>query len=375
MLGLLEGNGSGADLLLQQIFYFVLLMGAHGFLRDLGVVRLGPKIFGVFGIAADFQRNEMILFVVCELGIAVAVLGDAFFFQVVGVIGGRADGGGPVGDADGLVNVGLGYVWIGGAGSELGIGVEVFGAGFGGSDGGFEVQRARGGDVGGASGEEECGGGQEEAAEYFSCFRDARTAGTARSCGDTSTGVGAVQGEGRRRGGAGWVRCEQRFNTEGTEKYGEKSETATAFTAETQSAQRKAEKNLSNSVPGPMSRNRPLQIQRQEQRRAHFDEAEPAATNSKAKSTACPVPLRGTGRYKIKCQEPARRRRYDRVQRCGGRGFGARERAIYFAGRGQTKTIWEMVGRSRNSARRRRGAWLASSWPRCASWPALRATE
>ena len=100
----------------------------------------------------------MILFVVCELGIAVAVLGDAFFFQVVGVIGGRADGGGPVGDADGLVNVGLGYVWIGGTGSELGIGVEVLGAGFGGSDGGFEVNGARGGDVSGASGEKECGG-------------------------------------------------------------------------------------------------------------------------------------------------------------------------------------------------------------------------
>ena len=90
-----------------------------------------------------------------------------FFFQVVGVIGGRADGGGPVGDADGLVNVGLGNVWIGGAGSELGIGVEVFGAGFGGSDGGFEVNGAGGGDVGGASGEEERGGGQEKAAEYF----------------------------------------------------------------------------------------------------------------------------------------------------------------------------------------------------------------
>ena len=167
LLGLLEGDGSGADLLLQQIFYFVLLMGAHGCLRDLGVVRLGPKIFGVFGIAADFQRNEMILFVVCELGIAVAVLGDAFFFQVVGVIGGRADGGGPVGDADGLVNVGLGYVWIGGAGSELGIGVEVFGAGFGGSDGGFEVQGAGGGDVGGASGEEECGGWRRRRQSIF----------------------------------------------------------------------------------------------------------------------------------------------------------------------------------------------------------------
>ena len=49
LLGLLQGNGSGADLLLQQIFHFVLLMGAHGFLSDLGVVRLGPKIFGSLG--------------------------------------------------------------------------------------------------------------------------------------------------------------------------------------------------------------------------------------------------------------------------------------------------------------------------------------
>ena len=226
-LGLLQGDGSGADLFLQQVFHFVLLMGAHGFLADLGVVRLGPKIFGVFGIATDFERNEMILFVVLQLRIAVAVLGDAFFFQVVGVIGGWADGGGPVGDADGLVNVGLGHVWIGRAGSELGIGVEIFGAGFGGSDGGFQVHGARGSDVGGASGEERSGGGEEETRVFLWMRGAARTerdcAAVRRSCGDTSTGVEAVQGEGRRRGGGGVAatRIYQRFDNLVTNGRGE----------------------------------------------------------------------------------------------------------------------------------------------------------
>jgi hypothetical protein len=60
------------------------------------------------------------------------------------------------------------------------------------------------------------------------------------------------------------------------EKYGEKSETATAFTAE---AQRKAEKNLSSCVPGSMNPNRPLQIQRQRQRKSQIQN----------QATACPV--------------------------------------------------------------------------------------
>ena len=100
---------------MKVILHFVL--GVRAAVRDGRLERLRPEIFRVGGVAAEFERDEMILFVVSQAGIGVAIFGDLLDFQAMRVVFIGTDGfRGPPWIADRLADIFLGDVRIDRAG-------------------------------------------------------------------------------------------------------------------------------------------------------------------------------------------------------------------------------------------------------------------
>lgn len=127
-LGLLERQAPGTNFSVQIALYSILAVRPA--VRDGGVERLGPKIFGIGGIAAQFEGDEMILLIIPQSGVRVTVFANLLNFQAMCVTLLRPDGfGAPPGIADGFAEIFLGYLWIHRARGSPGIGIDIGGAG------------------------------------------------------------------------------------------------------------------------------------------------------------------------------------------------------------------------------------------------------
>src|ERR1700693_5693280 len=69
-LRLLERQAPRTNFSVEIILDFILRMRSS--IRNGGVERFGPEIFGIGRIAAQFKRNEMVLLVIFQTGIRVA---------------------------------------------------------------------------------------------------------------------------------------------------------------------------------------------------------------------------------------------------------------------------------------------------------------
>src|SRR6476469_10548991 len=89
-LRLFESQGSGTHLGMKVIFHSVL--GMRAAIRDGSIKWFGPKILGIGRIAAEFERNEVILLVVPQARVGISVFADLFYFQAMRVRRRRSDG-------------------------------------------------------------------------------------------------------------------------------------------------------------------------------------------------------------------------------------------------------------------------------------------
>src|SRR5579859_7753114 len=90
----------GVQIALDAIFGVGAAVGNGSFKR------FGPEISGIGGIAAEFERNEMVFLIIPQARIGVAVLSDLLNLQPVGVVLVRTNGpGAPARIANRLTNI------------------------------------------------------------------------------------------------------------------------------------------------------------------------------------------------------------------------------------------------------------------------------
>ena len=124
-LCLVEGEIAYANLVVKIVFDLILIPSTT--VRNRRIVGFRPQIPRVFRIAAEFERNQMVLFVVPRVCICVGIFLYLFSLESVRVIHWRTYGlGGPVGIADVLVNIVRRDVWICGSRRSDGVGVNVW---------------------------------------------------------------------------------------------------------------------------------------------------------------------------------------------------------------------------------------------------------
>ena len=124
VLRLFESKTPRANLRVQIAFDSV--FGMRTPVRDGRVEWFGPEISGVGGIAAQFERNEMVLLVILQPGIRVAVFRDLLDFQPVRVTFlGPHEPGAPSGIANRFAYIFLRNLRIHRARSSGGIGINI----------------------------------------------------------------------------------------------------------------------------------------------------------------------------------------------------------------------------------------------------------
>ena len=111
---LVEGEVACANVVVEIVLDLVLKPSTT--VRNRRIVGFRPQVPRVCRIAADFERNQMVLFIVPRICICVGIFLYLFNLEPVRVIHWRANRlGGPVGIANVLLNVAWRNVGIGGS--------------------------------------------------------------------------------------------------------------------------------------------------------------------------------------------------------------------------------------------------------------------